>query len=258
MAESEFDIIHHIADSHVIEIFNWHINLPHWEIAGIDMSPTKHVVMMWIASALMLAVFIAITRKEHLIPRGIRNFFETIAVFIQDFIAKPYLKNDANTYLPFLWTAFFFIMFCNLIGLIPFGATPTGNIFVTATLALISFTTIQVSAVLRHGPIGYFKAFVPHVPWWLWPMMFLVEIMGWFAKTVALAVRLFANMVGGHVVLMGFFSLIFIFQSYIVGGASVIACVVLSCLEIFVAVLQAFVFTFLSAVFLGMMLHPEH
>ena len=111
--------------------------------------------------------------------------------------------------------------------------------------------------MIRHGK-DYIHALVPHVQWWLWPMMFVIEIAGWLAKTMALAIRLFANMVGGHVVLLGFLSLTFIFHSYAVGTASVVLCTALYILEIFVAFLQAFVFTFLTAVFLGMMLHPEH
>lgn len=257
MASEKLDILHHISDSHTIEIFSWEIHLPRFEIFGIDMSITKHLVFMWIAAAVMVTIFIAITRREHRIPRGLRNIFEALAVFIRDFVAEPYLKEDTRKFLPFIWTVFFFIMFCNLVGLVPFGAAPTGNIMVTATLAITSLLVIQVSALLRHGS-HYIGALVPHVQWWLWPMMFVIEIAGWMAKTMALAVRLFANMVGGHVVILGFLGLTFIFQSYLIGGVAVVACTALYMLEIFVALLQAFVFTFLTAVFLGMMLHPEH
>ncbi|RME74882.1 MAG: ATP synthase F0 subunit A [Planctomycetota bacterium] len=251
------DLLHHIVDSHSIEIFSWKLDLPHIEIFGIDMSITKHVFFMWIAAAVMTSIFIIITRKEHMVPRGLRNLFEAMAVFIRDFVAKPYLKEDTDRFLPYIWTVFFFIMFCNLMGLIPFGATPTGNIAVTGTLALCTLVLCQVTAIIRHGK-HYLHALVPPVQWWLWPMMFVIEVSGWMAKTMALAIRLFANMVGGHIVLLGFLSLTFIFKSYAVGTASVAVCTALYCLEIFVALLQAFVFTFLTAVFLGIMLHPDH
>ncbi|RME03820.1 MAG: ATP synthase F0 subunit A [Planctomycetota bacterium] len=264
MAGDKIDMIHHVADGDKLEIFHWHISLPKLEIFGLDMSITKHVLFMWIAAALMLIIFISIARKESMVPRGWRNFFEAICEFLRDFVAKPYLHEDTNTYLPILWTFFFFILFCNLLGLIPFGATATGNIIVTGTLAVSALVIIKISAFLKHGPRGYLHALVPQVPGWLWPMMFVVEVLGWGAKTMALAVRLFANMLAGHIVILGFLSLPFIFKSYGevvgygVGIFSVAICVAIGCLELFVAFLQAFVFTFLTAVFLGMMTHPSH
>ena len=258
MAE-KLDLLHHIVDSQKIDLGFTVIDLSPYRFSffGIDMSITKHVVFMWVAALIMVTIFLYIARKDALVPRGFRNLFEAMAVFIRDFVAKPYLKEDTDKYLPFLWNLFFFIMFCNLIGLVPFGATPTGNIAVTGALAVMALFVIQISAIVRHGK-DYLHALVPHVQWWLWPMMFVIEIAGWMAKTMALAIRLFANMVGGHVVMLGFLSLAIIFQSYLVGGMAVLICAAIYLLEIFVALLQAFVFTFLTAVFLGMMLHPEH
>lgn len=260
MASGEkLDLIHHVSDDRKIDLeFIDPIYLPEINVFGLDMSITKHLVFMWIASALMIIIFVGITRRDHLVPRGIRNFFEFICVFIKEFVAEPFLGEDTDAYLPLLWTMFFFIWFCNMLGLIPFGATATGNIMVTGALALIIFVVAHGMAILRHGPGGYIGALVPHVPAWLWPMMFVIEILGWFAKIMALAIRLFANMVAGHIIILGFLGLTFIFKSHLVGTVSVVASVAIGCLELFVAALQAFVFTFLSAVFIGMMLHPDH
>jgi F-type H+-transporting ATPase subunit a len=167
------------------------------------------------------------------------------------------MGKEGLRYLPFLWTLFLFVLICNLLGLVPGGATATGNISVTATLAIVSFVVIQFAG-LRHNGAHYITSLVPKVPAWLFPLMLVCELIGLVAKPFALAIRLWANLNGGHIVLLVILGFIFIFKSWIAVGISVPFTVLLLLLELFVAVLQAYVFTFLTSVFMGIALHPEH
>jgi F-type H+-transporting ATPase subunit a len=154
---------------------------------------------------------------------------------------------------------FFFILFCNLLGLVPYGGTATGNVTVTAALALIALAMIQVSGIKQHGLIPHLQNLVPHgIPLWLLPIMIPVEIMGQFTKPFALCIRLFANMIAGHIVIFSFLGLIFIFESILVSPISVAFALFISLLEIFIAFLQAYIFTMLTSLFMGMSIHPQH
>jgi F-type H+-transporting ATPase subunit a len=158
-----------------------------------------------------------------------------------------------------LLTVFFFILTCNFIGLIPFGATATGNIAVTATLATISFFVIQLGGIMKNGLFGYFKGLLPHgLPTWLIPIMFIVELLGLFTKPFALAIRLFANMTAGHIVILALLGLIFILRTYVVVPVSISFALFIYLLEILVALIQAYIFTMLSSLFIGMAYHQEH
>lgn len=241
------DIIHHLVDSPTF----FGIDLSHLGI-------TKHVFMMWIASALLIILMNIAARQKGLVPRGFRNFVEPILLFIRDELAVPNLHERADRYLPYLWTVFFFILFCNLLGLVPGGATATGNLSVTAGLAVISFFMIHFIGIKENGLLGYLGSIVPPVPWWLWPILLVVEIVGIIAKPFALAVRLWANMTGGHIIILVLLGFIFLFKSWFIVPVSVAGSVAIYFLELFVGVLQAYVFTFLTAVFMGMAAHPEH
>jgi F-type H+-transporting ATPase subunit a len=154
---------------------------------------------------------------------------------------------------------FFFILFCNLLGMVPFGATATGNIAVTATLALTTLAMINISGIRHHGVGPYVKSLIPHgLPVWLVPLMFPIEVLGLLTKSFALCIRLFANMIAGHIVILAFMGLIFLFGSLLVAPVSVAAAVGMSMLELFVAFLQAYIFTLLSAIFIGGAVHPQH
>ncbi len=221
---------------------------------------TKHVVMMWLAAGLVIAVGIgaASAGEGTLIPRGpFRNIIEVFLLFIRDEVVRPQLGKDSDRFLPLLWTFFFFILFCNLIGLIPGFATATGNIYVTASLAVLAATSYHAAGVWSQGLFPYVKNIVPGgVPLALWPLLFLIEIAGHVAKPFALAVRLCANMTGGHIVMLVFFGM----MDYLGPGAAVGAIpmtIAIYFLEIFVALVQAYVFTFLVTVFLGGALHPH-
>ncbi|MDA0745807.1 MAG: F0F1 ATP synthase subunit A [bacterium] len=253
-------IMDHILDSSELHLPGVHVHLPHLELFGIDLSITTHLVMMWVASLFLILVLGISTRRRGLIPRGVGNVVEALVVFIRDELAIPNIgKKESQKFLPFLFTIFFFILACNLLGLIPFGATATANINVTAALALLAFVMIQVGGMIHNGPFGYFKNLIPHgLPAWLLPIMIPIEIVSLFTKPFALCIRLFANMTAGHVVILSLIGLIFILKSLAVAPASVLFALGVYLLEIFVAFVQAYIFTLLSAVFIGMAVHQEH
>jgi F-type H+-transporting ATPase subunit a len=261
------ETLHHVQDSNYIEFFGFHFDLPHLSLMGYDISITKNVVMMWIVSILLLAIFTACARKKSLAPIGrFLNFFESFILFVRDEMVYKIMGPEAGRrYLPFFLTQFFFILFCNLLGLIPYGATATGNLAVTGGLALITLVIIQVGGMVEQGFFTYIKNIVPPgIPLWLYPIMVPVEIMGQFTKPFALTIRLFANMTAGHIVVLSLLSLIFIFKTFGTGVAYAISGPVLffvlfiDVLEIFVALIQAYIFTFLSILFIGASIHPEH
>jgi len=242
-------ILHHVLD----------VNLLDLRILGINFSITKHVVMMWIAAALLIFIFRFAFREPHMVPSGVANLLEAIIVFLRDEVILPNMGEAGKRYLPYLLTVFFFILFCNLLGLIPFAATATGNVSVTAALALMSLTMIQVGGIREHGLKHHLQNLVPHgIPVWLLPIMIPVEIMGQFTKPFALCIRLFANMTAGHIVILSFLSMIFILKSLFISPISVLFALFISLLELFVACLQAYIFTMLTSLFIGMSIHPQH
>lgn len=260
-AESGSDtgwILHHILDSR--ELFGV-IPLPEIHLFGLDVSITQHVVFMWIAAVILIILLrrAANSYKKSLVPKGITNLLEVLVVFVKDEIVKPSIGKGYEKFLPFLLTVFFFILTCNFLGLIPGGATSTSNISVTATLAVISFLVIQGGGIVKNGLFGYFKGLIPHgIPLWLIPIMFVVEILGLFTKPFALAIRLFANMTAGHIVILALIGLIFILKTPFVSPVSVMFALFIYLLEILVAIIQAYIFTMLSALFIGMAVHQEH
>jgi len=255
-------IMHHILDGKEIPFdpFGvWH--LPEIHLFGLDISITKHVIFMWLAAIILIFVFRYISKsyRKSLIPKGLTNMFEVLIVFVRDDIAKETIGEKYFGYVPYLLTVFFFILTCNLLGLLPYGNTATSNISVTATLATISFIVIQASGMRKYGIFGYFKAMLPHgIPGLLLPIMFVVEFLGLFTKPFALAVRLFANMIAGHTVIFALIGLIFILHTYFVAPVSVAFALFIELLEILVAFIQAYIFTVLTALFIGMAMHLEH
>jgi len=222
---------------------------------------TQHHLMMLIAGALLLSLLLIARRHAGGVstPRGMANLFEVFIVYIRDEIVRPNLGKVGDRYLPYFLTLFFFILFCNLLGLVPFGSTATGNIAVTSAMALTTFLMINICGVRELGFGHYLQTFIPHgLPFWLVPLMFVIEVLGLFTKSFALCIRLFANMIAGHIVILAFVCLIFIFKSVFVAPISIAAAVGLGLLEIFVAFLQAYVFTLLTAVFVGGAVNPQH
>jgi F-type H+-transporting ATPase subunit a len=255
-------IMHHILDARTISFEPFgEIHLPEIHLFGMDLSITKHVVFMWLALAIMFTTLFYIKKayKKSLVPHGVTNLVEVLIVFVRDEIVRPTIGKGYERFLPYLLTVFFFILTCNFIGLIPYGATATSNISVTATLAVISFCVIQLGGMMKNGVWGYFKGLVPHgIPMWLLPIMIVVEILGLFTKPFALAIRLFANMTAGHIVILALLGLIFILHTYVVVPVSIAFALFIYLLEILVALLQAYIFTMLSSLFIGMAVHQEH
>jgi F-type H+-transporting ATPase subunit a len=221
---------------------------------------------------LMVLILVPVVRHIARTPysRGwFMNMFEAMLLFIRDDVARPAIGgHGADRYLPYLWTVFFFVLFNNLLGMFPGGASATGNVNVTAVLALMTLAVVLGAGMREMGVVGYWLGIVPHmdVPaWlkpWLWGLMFVIEVAGLLIRHVVLAVRLFANMFAGHVVLaviLGFILMTkFLAPSFfLVTPASLIGVVLLSLLELFVAFLQAYIFTFLSALFIGSAVHPH-
>jgi len=256
-------IMHHIRDAHELEIPflpDVRIPLPEWHAFGMDLSITKHVVMMWIVSAILLLVFGLVARRAGggRVPGRLQSALEVMIIFIRDEVARKAIGPGADRYVSYLLTTFFFILSCNLLGLIPGLATATGNISVTASLAILAFLMIQFSGIREYGLVKHFKNLVPSgLPGWLVLPMFGVEFISMFVKPFALCVRLFANMMAGHVVILAFISLIFILGVVAVPVAIFFALFV-HLLELLIGTLQAYIFTMLTASFIGMSAHPAH
>lgn len=218
-----------------------------------DLRPTKAILMMWIACALLFSVlFLGRKRDQNGVPKGmLAHVIEVLALFVRDEIAVPNLGHEeGKRYTPYLVSLFFFILAINWLGLIPGMFTATGVVTVTTALAIITFVFIQIAGIRAAGLGGYLKHLTGGVPAFLWPIMIPVEVIGLFTKPFALLVRLFANMLGGHMVVFFLLSLIFVWT---VGAAAVALplTVAIFCLEIFVGILQAYLFTLLTSLFIG-------
>jgi F-type H+-transporting ATPase subunit a len=216
---------------------------------------------MWLGAILLFFLMTRVAKayKSSMIPKGFINFWELFIIFVRDEIARPTIGKGYEKFLPYLLTAFFFILFGNFLGLIPFSATFTSNISVTATMAVFSFLVIQFGGMRHNGAFGYFKGLIPHgVPVFLLPIMVIVEFLGLLAKPFALAIRLFANMTAGHIVIYALISLIFVMQSAGWAGLAIPMALFIYGLEVLVALLQAYIFTMLSSLFIGMAVHQDH
>jgi F-type H+-transporting ATPase subunit a len=283
---NQIDIAHHIGNSQELETPFGVVHLPdNWKIPlgtdqqgharYLDLSPTKHMVYMVMAALIVALVFIlsaqsvAGAQSRGVPPKGFAGAMEAMALWIRQEVVLPNVGAHGEGYTPYLLTVFFFILAMNLLGLLPWGATATGNIAVTAALATMAFIVVELTGMRSLGFKGYMKTifYLPSglpggvggtiLKGLLLAVMTPIEIIGKLAKPFALAVRLFANMTSGHVLVLALIGLTFLFRSYSVGiGASVLATGVML-LELFVAFLQAFVFTLLTAVFIGLM-RAEH
>jgi F-type H+-transporting ATPase subunit a len=275
-ASGQIDISHHLGNSHDF----LGIELPRFaplHIGGltIDLSPTKHLMFMLVAALLVTLVFVTSARgiaRAQAAGRPAKGFagaMEATALYIRQEVILPNVGHHGEGFVPYLLTLFFFILGMNLLGLLPGGATATGNISVTAALAIVAFLVIEITGMRALGTTGYLKT-IFYLPGGLpggigggflkvvlLAVMTPIELIGKLAKPFALAVRLFANMTSGHVLVLALIGLTFIFKSYTVGVAAASLATGVMLLELFVAFLQAFVFTLLTAVFIGLM-RAEH
>ncbi len=242
-----------------------------------DLQITKFMVIEVIAAVLVMLVAIPLANKiagGRLAKGRLWNGLEAMLLFLRDEVARPAIgKHDADRFLPFLWSIFFFVLGCNLLGMVPWLGSPTGALAATGTLALMTFAAVVGAGSKKLGPVGFWKAQIPHmdIPGplaiFLKPMIFAIEVVGLLIKHFVLAVRLLANMFAGHLVLGVLVAFVAVVGSGVysyahplflgVTTASVLGAVALSLLELFVAFLQAYIFTFLSALFIGMAVHPH-
>lgn len=265
----------HITDSHVLEVPFGEVELPRWSpvhVGGltVDLSPTKHVVMLLLAALLSILTLVPAARahtrhtRESGAPKGWSAGIEAAVLYLRNEIIIPNVGPHGDRYVPFVLTLFFFILFANLLGLVPYGAAATGNIAVTGMLAIASFVAIEVAGMRTLGwkywkTIIYWPSDVPlGLRMAITPIMTPVEIFGKFTKPFALAIRLFANMTAGHVVLLALISLIFTFHSYAIAIAPIGMAVANSLLEIVIGFIQAFIFALLTAVFIGLIRQSAH
>jgi F-type H+-transporting ATPase subunit a len=252
-------IMHHIANSEV-HLPEWlHSLQPTFQALGI----TKAVLMMLIASGILvvlMGVFLRRPRAGREAPRGMANALEALVVFVRDEVAIGNMGEKwGKRFTPFLLTLFFFILTCNMLGLVPGFFTATSNLNVTGTLAVISFFTFVLTGVYALGPIGYVKHMVPSgTPLAIAPVVVLLEVISMLVRPVALMIRLGANMTAGHIVIPIILGFIFLFQSVAVSAVSVPLAVAITLLELIVAIIQAYVFTLLTALYVGMLVADEH
>jgi F-type H+-transporting ATPase subunit a len=290
----------HVVDHPTLEIPILGVEVPLPNIDGLQI--TRFMVMELIAAVLLVAALIPLARhvaSQRVTKGRFWNIFEAILLFIRDGIARPAIDGGhenhgaghefdtahaaadhahghghahaaahnerlSDRFLPFLWTLFFFVLICNLLGMIPGGASATGSISVTATLALLTLGAVLIAGMQAMGPVGFWKNLVPKmdVPAALkpilWGLMLVIEVAGLLIKHVVLSVRLFANMMAGHIVIaviLGFVAMGAGWLTYLITPASLLGAIGISLLELFVAFLQAYIFTFLAALFIGSVTH---
>ena len=280
-----FDIgetmMHHLTDAREWEAPWGVVHLPQFEPVHlgplvIDFSITKHVLFMFFAAALVLLVMIPAARKAKRAreqgagagPKGATNVVEAFVLFLRDEVAMKNIGHGGERFVPYIVTLFFFILFANLIGLLPWGATATGNIAVTAALAMLTFIVVEVAGMRALGAKGYLGT-IFYAPPGMGPLgkalmlviMTPVEFLGKLTKPFALAIRLFANMNAGHFVILALIGLVMLAMgtvaTLIVIPAPVFMAVAIGALEIFVSFLQAYIFAMLSSVFIGLIRHAH-
>jgi F-type H+-transporting ATPase subunit a len=271
----------HITDSHHLEIPwpNAHlakeIELPrfapvHIGSMTVDLSPTKHVVFMLLSALVVTLVLVGsanASKKQHATSgrsRGFTGGIEAMALYLRNEVVLPNVGHHGNAFVPFALTLFFFILVMNLFGMLPWGSTATGNVSVTATLAIITAIVVELAGIRANG-LGYLSTIFywnKDLPIVMRVVMFFVmspvEMVGKISKPFALTIRLFANMTAGHIVLLALIGLIFSFQSWALAGVPVLMATAISMLELFVSFLQAFIFTLLACVFIGQIREAHH
>jgi len=224
----------------------------------LNLSITNGVLVSFLAAGLVFLFFFTVSRKAKLQPTPWQSIAEYMIEFIDKEMLAP-LGKEAAGWIPFMVTIFSFILFCNLLGIIPGLLPPTSNINVTATLAIIIFITTQVVGVRKHGITGYIKSIVPAgLPLPVTIFLFPVEIIGQLARPFSLAVRLFANMFAGHAIILMLIGLIIIFKNYYIVPFPLMGNVAILAFEVFVSFIQAFIFTYLSSTYIVGALQGEH
>ena len=247
---------HHLVDSDHMELFGYAIHLPTFEIAGYKFTLTKHRLWWLIALTLMGLLVWSAARQKTAVPTGLRNMLESLITFVRNEVVKPNLHDKTDAFMPYFMTLFTGILFSNLLGLFPWGSSATGNVNVTAGLALCTLSLMVGMGVKENGLGGFLHHFAPPgVPGWLMPLMIIIEIVSFLIRPFALTIRLFANMLAGHAVLAVLLGLI---VSIVFAPPAILVAVGVFMLEIIVALIQSYIFIMLTATFMGLTMHPSH
>ncbi|MEK7395249.1 MAG: F0F1 ATP synthase subunit A [Fibrobacterota bacterium] len=271
---SEF-ILHHIVDGH-----KWQILPFEWAVVNVPAPLSLHVLMLLIGALFTFLLARTAANRVNLLPGSpVGHMVEVLLLYIRDEVARPNIgKKDGDKWVPFLATAFFFILVLNLMGLVPAFAGATANISVTAALALMVFLVFNIAGMIHNGPFHYIKNIIPSgVPFWVLPILVPIEIISIFIRAFSLTIRLFANMTAGHIMILVITGLISVLAPMISGGlhgilggaSNSIALALIApfplafllfilVIKVAVCFLQAFVFTFLSSLYIGGALHQEH
>ncbi len=283
---ADFNPLEHVVDQELFGIdktgtFHWIFSLDHEAfvgkqkefmelgpmklLGGVDAVFTKHMAGVTIVALFLFVAGMLVARAARRSveraegPRGRgQNFFEAVFAYLRDEMIIPAVGPHGAKYVPLFVTYFFLILFCNLLGMIPFIGTPTGNINVTGALAVTVLVLVFALGIKEQGARGFFKNIVPGgVPVAIWPLMFVIELFGIFMKCAALTIRLFANMFAGHTVVAAFLGLISL-GGFLVAFAAIPMAVAITLLDILVAFIQAYIFAMLATLFIGGAVHPEH
>jgi F-type H+-transporting ATPase subunit a len=233
---------------------------------------SNQMFMIFLGTLLLLIFMPLASRSKGMVPKGARNLIESICLFLREEMARPVLGENTDRYIGFIWTMFFFILTLNLLGMIPFekivmlltgkenhfGGAATANIWITGTMAIVTFFVTHIAGVRKQGLWRYIVNLAPPVPWWIMPLVYFMEIVSAIVRPFTLAVRLFANMIAGHIILAVVIGLIFIFKNYEAAIAVLLGNLALSLLELLVALIQAYIFTLLSTLYISFSISSEH
>ncbi len=247
------------------QLFTFYIG--HWRVVV-----SNQMFMVFLCMLLLLIFMPLASRSKGMVPKGAKNLIESICMFLREEMARPVLGENTDRYIGFIWTLFFFILSLNLLGMVPFekiimlltgrenhfGGAATANIWITGTMAIITFFMTHIAGVRQQGLWRYIVNLAPPVPWWIMPLVYFLEIIAALVRPFTLAVRLFANMVAGHIILAVVLGLILLFKSYEAAVAVLLGNLALSFLELLVALIQAYIFTLLSTLYISFSVSSEH
>jgi F-type H+-transporting ATPase subunit a len=268
-----------VSDASYVDIGGYQIHLPQWDpiqigFLTLDLSPSKNVVFLLLAGILCILTFVLVGRvfqrmEADEAPSGFANVVEAMVLFFRDTVVRANIGHGADKFTPFILSLFFFILYMNLLGLVPFGASATASLSVTGALAFLAFLWIEVAGFKALGPAGYART-IFYAPRGLHPagqaimllIMTPVEAMGKLTKPFALAIRLFANMTAGKILIFALLGLVFVFADMAaarwgVAGGAVLMATAITLLKVFISFLQAFIFAMLTAVFIGLIRHAH-
>jgi F-type H+-transporting ATPase subunit a len=248
-SSESFDLLHHLES----------ITLYKLNVGGLDLTITNSVATMFISAGLVAALLLMVARNPKLVPGRLQNIVESIVQFIRNDIVLSTIGKDGMVWFPFLATIFFFILFNNLLGLVPLAGAPTSKLAVPLTLAVIVFFSVHIYGVMRHGPLKYVASWVPSgLPMWVVPIVFLLEAISTIAKPFSLTVRLFASMLAGHILVLVFVSFGLMMGTLAVMPLAIPFAIAILTLKVLLAAIQAYVFTILSAMYISAASHAEH